>query len=93
VTIALVAPVAFVMGWRFPIGMVLLERRSPSFIPWAWGINDFASVAAAPLALLLSRSFGCRGVPFTAIGCYALAGVLAVRFERKWAELGTQALS
>jgi spermidine synthase len=82
VTLVLVAPVAFFMGWPFPIGLLLLERRSPSLIPWAWGINGFASVAAAPLAVLLSMSFGFRVVLVAAVGCYALTYVLALRFAR-----------
>jgi predicted membrane-bound spermidine synthase len=82
VTLVLVAPVAFFMGWPFPIGLLLLERRSSSLIPWAWGINGFASVAAAPLAVLLSMSFGFRVVLLAAVGCYALAYVLALRFAR-----------
>jgi spermidine synthase len=82
VTLVLVAPAAFFMGWPFPIGMLLLERRSPALIPWAWGINGFASVAAAPLAVLLSMSFGFRAVLVAAVGCYALAYVLALRFAR-----------
>jgi hypothetical protein len=81
------------MGWPVPIGMVPLERRSPSLIPWAWGINGVASVVAAPLAVLFSMSLGFRGVLFAAVGCYALAYALVVRFERKWAEVGTQVLS
>jgi spermidine synthase len=77
VTLVLLAPPAFFMGWPFPIGMVLLEGRSPSLVPWAWGMNGFASVAAAPLAVLLAMSFGFQAVVFGAVGCYLLAFVLA----------------
>jgi hypothetical protein len=83
VTLVLLAPPAFFMGWPFPIGMVLLERRSPSLIPWAWGMNGFASVAAAPLAVLLSMSFGFQAVLYGAVGCYLLALALALQFGRK----------
>ena len=83
VTLVLLAPPAFFMGWPFPIGMVLLERRSPSLIPWAWGMNGFASVAAAPLAVILSMSFGFQAVLFGAVGCYLLALALALQFGRK----------
>jgi spermidine synthase len=83
VTLVLLAPPAFFMGWPFPIGMALLERRSPSLVPWAWGMNGFASVAAAPLAVLLSMSFGFQAVLFGAVGCYLIALVLALSFTRK----------
>ena len=83
VILVLLAPIAFFMGWFFPAGMLLLERRSPSLIPWAWGINGFASVAAAPLAVLLSMSLGFQAVLFGAVGCYLLALVLAFKFAKK----------
>ncbi|HYA02978.1 MAG TPA: hypothetical protein VEI04_07670 [Syntrophobacteria bacterium] len=90
VTLVLLAPVAFFMGWPFPVGLLLLERRSPSLIPWAWGINGVASVAAAPLAVLLSMSFGFRLVLLGAVGCYGLAAVLAFRLGRKEGEAGSE---
>jgi hypothetical protein len=71
------------MGWPLPIGLLLLERRFPPLIPWAWGINGFASVAAAPLAVLLSMSFGFRLVLLGAVGCYSLAAVVALQLGRK----------
>jgi hypothetical protein len=83
VILILLAPIAFFMGWFFPAGMLLLERRSPSLIPWAWGINGFASVAAAPLAVLLSMSFGFQAVLFGAVGCYLLALALTLKFADK----------
>ena len=83
VTLVLLAPVAFFMGWFFPVGLLLLEQRSPSLIPWAWGINGFASVAAAPLAVILSMSFGFRVVLLGAVGCYGLAVMLALQLGRR----------
>ncbi|HVO83885.1 MAG TPA: hypothetical protein VMU60_05625 [Syntrophobacteria bacterium] len=83
VILVLLAPIAFFMGWFFPTGMLLLERRSPHLIPWAWGINGFASVAAAPLAVLLSMSFGFQAVLCGAVGCYLVAVALAWKFTRK----------
>jgi len=83
VILILLAPIAFFLGWFFPAGMLLLERRSPHLIPWAWGINGFASVAAAPLAVLLSMSFGFQAVLFGAVGCYLLALALAWKFAVK----------
>jgi len=72
-TMVLLAPLAFIMGCPFPAGMLLLEQGSPFFVPWAWGINGFASVAAAPLAILLALCLGFSGVLTLAVVCYVLA--------------------
>ena len=77
--LTLLAPLAFLMGWPFPAGMLLLEKWSPGLLPWAWGINGFASVAAAPLTVLLAMSLGFRLVLALAVMTYLLAVVLALR--------------
>ena len=81
-TLSLLAPLAFFMGWPFPAGMALLERSSPALLPWAWGINGFSSVAAAPLTVLLAMSSGFRLVLALAIVAYLLAVVSGVRVWR-----------
>ena len=43
-SIFLIAPLAFFMGMPFPIGLNRIANSVPDFIPWAWGINGFASV-------------------------------------------------
>ena len=75
----LLAPLAFLMGWPFPAGMLLLENWSRGLLPWAWGINGFASVAAAPLTVLLAMSLGFRLVLALAVMAYLLAVVLSLR--------------
>ncbi len=57
-TIGLIAPLAFLMGMPFPLGLAILAREAPEFIPWAWGINGCASVLAALLATLLAIHAG-----------------------------------
>lgn len=74
ITILLIMPVSFFLGWLFPAGIEILDRHSARLIPWAWGVNGFASVTAAPLAILLSMSFGFQQVLFTGLGCYLVAG-------------------
>lgn len=78
VTLLLLAPLTFLMGWPFPAGMSLLEHKDPDLLPWAWGLNGFASVAAAPLAVLMAMSLGFQMVLAFAAGCYVLALVLAL---------------
>jgi hypothetical protein len=81
-TLLLLGPLAFLMGWPFPAGMRLLREWSPDLLPWAWGINGFASVAAAPLTVLLAMSFGFKVVLALALSSYLLALVLAGKLWR-----------
>lgn len=45
-------------------------------LPWAWGINGFGSVLAAPLALLVAMSFGYHVVAALALALYFLAALV-----------------
>ena len=69
----LAAPLAFVMGMPFPLGMATLQQTSPNLIPWAWGINGCASVLSAVLAVLLAIEIGFNGVMFCAVMLYLVA--------------------
>ncbi|MCH9006138.1 MAG: hypothetical protein IH838_12735, partial [Proteobacteria bacterium] len=64
------APLAFCMGMPFPIGLSRVANNIPDFIPWAWGINGFASVISATLATLLAIEFGFTAVVLLALGLY-----------------------
>lgn len=70
-SVALVAPLAFVMGMPFPLGLRRLAAFDESAIPWAWGINGTASVLSSMLATLVAVHFG-----FSAL--VALAALLYV---------------
>lgn len=68
-------PVSFFFGWMFPSGIRILEEESDLLVPWAWGVDGFASVAAAPLAVILAMSFGFNAVILLGVLCYAGAGI------------------
>lgn len=75
VTILLLFPVSFFLGWMFPSGIAVLEQNSEELIPWALAVDSFASVSAAPLAIILSMSIGFSNVILLGTGCYILAGL------------------
>ncbi len=66
---------SFFMGWFFASGIESVHNRFPGAVPLAWGLNGFASVAAAPLASILSISWGFNTVFALAMGCYLLTGL------------------
>lgn len=73
-SIALVAPLAFLMGMPFPMGLKRLARTDASAIPWAWAINGSASVLSAMCATLIAVHFGFSAVVASAALLYAIAG-------------------
>ncbi len=75
-SLALIAPLAFFMGMPFPLALARVSTQAPAFIPWAWGVNGFASVVSATLATLLAIHFGFTLVVAFALALYAFAVVV-----------------
>jgi len=76
ISLILIAPLAFFMGMPFPIGLSRVAAGFPDFIPWAWGINGFASVVSASLATLLAVQLGFAAVIVLALILYGLAALV-----------------
>ena len=70
VSVGLIAPLAFFMGMPFPLGIEQLRRNQPDLIAWAWGINGYASVVGAILAICLAIALGFNAVILIAIAVY-----------------------
>jgi len=73
----IIAPLAFFMGMPFPIAIKQLGANFQPLVPWAWGINGFASVTGAVLGTLLAISMGFTALALIAIVCYLLAGIIS----------------
>ena len=73
----LVAPLGFVLGMPFPLGLRLAMQRSSALGSWAWGVNGFFTVIGTVLALMLGMMIGFRMVLLLACACY-LGGLLAI---------------
>lgn len=71
--LGLIAPLALCMGMPYARALRRVGDRDPALLPWAWGVNGFASVVAAILATLLAVHFGFSAVVLIAIGLYLLA--------------------
>ncbi len=79
VTAMTLAPAAFFMGWLFPNGLKILGRTSKNLIPLAWGVNGFASVAAAPLSVMLTMAYGFNAVLVISAVLYLAAAYAAAK--------------
>ncbi len=77
--LAICAPLAFFMGMPFPTALAELSKRNQALVPWAWGINGFASVTAAVLGTCLAISLGFTSLALIALSGYFLAGLISGR--------------
>lgn len=77
VALALVTPTGFMLGRAFPLGIRILEARSPVLIPWGWAINGFLSVLSSLLTIVAAMSLGFTWVLAIAAGVYVV-GFLAM---------------
>jgi hypothetical protein len=71
----LIAPLAFLMGMPFPLGLSRVARHSAALIPWAWGVNGCASVLSAIFATILAIHAGFIVVVLLAVVLYVLAAM------------------
>lgn len=73
------APLAFALGFPFPLALARLDRGAPTLVPWAWGINGFASVVAGPLTVALAMTWGYDVTGALAVGLYLGVAALLPR--------------
>ncbi len=71
-----ICPLAFFMGVPFPTGLRAVNSKESDLVPWAWGINGFASVTGAVLGSLLAISAGFSRITLAAIVLYLIAASL-----------------
>jgi len=70
ISLAVVMPLGFLMGFAFPTGMRLVEAVDREPTPWFWGINGATGVLASVLAVMVSMAYGIN-VTMTLSGlCY-----------------------
>lgn len=75
VAVLLIAPLAFLMGMPFPLGLSRVAAGDEALVPWAWGINACASVVAAVLATLVAIHAGFTVVILVALLLYFAAAL------------------
>jgi hypothetical protein len=81
VSIAILAPIGFLMGMPLPTGMRLLKVHRPDYIPWMWAINGAFSVLGAVLAIALGIMYGSSLAMVLGILVYLIA--LGISFASK----------
>jgi hypothetical protein len=70
ISLAVVIPLGFLLGFAFPTGMKLVEAVDEEPTPWFWGINGATGVLASVLAVMLSMSMGIQVTMLVSSMCY-----------------------
>src|SRR5919106_827838 len=81
VSIAILAPIGFLMGMPLPTGMRLLKVHRPDYIPWMWAVIGAFSVLGAVLAIALGIMYGSSLAMVLGILIYLIA--LGISFASK----------
>lgn len=82
VSILLTTPLGFFMGMPFPLGLNRANELDPVLIPWAWGVNGFASVISVMLATLIAIHWGFNVLIVTAVMLYIAAALCMPEINR-----------
>jgi len=77
VGMGVIAPLAFLMGMPFPIGIRLLAARGGRMIPWAWAANGCGSVLGS-VGAVLGAMLGGFGVTLMSAGAIYAVAVLGI---------------
>ena len=70
-----VVPLAFGLGFCFPIGLRLVGRRAPELTAWMWGVNGACGVMASIVAVMVSMWLGIQVNLWLAAALYLLLAV------------------
>ncbi|MDD5678985.1 MAG: hypothetical protein PHW60_13510 [Kiritimatiellae bacterium] len=70
ISLAVIMPVGFLMGFAFPTGMSLVAKVDAEPTPWFWGINGATGVLASVAAVMVSMAFGINVTMSMAGLCY-----------------------
>jgi spermidine synthase len=78
VAVVILAPLGFLMGMPFPLGMRWAGTHRPGVVPWLWGVNGVTSVLGSALAIALAIHIGLRTTMLAAAVLYGFAGLALV---------------
>jgi hypothetical protein len=80
-SVAVLAPMALLMGRILPSSVRLLSARRAEVIPWCWGMNGASSVLGSVLAMAVAMNFGFDAALGAGMAAYALSGVALWRLR------------
>jgi len=88
VSIALVAPCGFLLGFCFPVGMRWMTALSQEcHLPWMWALNGAAGTLGSFAGIMLSMDTSIQTCVYVGIACYVLAGAALPAPARRTSEI------
>lgn len=87
VSVAILAPIGFLMGMPLPTGMRLLKAHRPERIPWMWAVNGAFSVLGAVLAVALGILYGSSVAMALGISVYGVSLAISFAWKKKAIEV------
>jgi hypothetical protein len=82
-SLALVLPCGFLMGFCFPVGLRWMSAlQQESTLPWMWALNGAASTLGSFVAVVISMNTTITDCILCAAACYILAGIALPAGER-----------
>jgi len=76
VSLTVVAPCGFLMGFCFPVGLRWLTMlKQEDNLPWMWALNGAAATLGSFVAILISMEKNITTCSLTAAACYFVAAV------------------
>jgi spermidine synthase len=82
-SIALLAPLGYLMGMPFPLGIKLAGANAPRMVPWLWGINGTLSVLASALSVFLALNLGFTFAALVGQAAYVVAFLAVLLGSRR----------
>jgi hypothetical protein len=82
VSVAVIMPLGFLLGFAFPTGMRLVEAIDTQPTPWFWGINGATGVLASVLGVMFSMALGIDVTMLLSALCYLLLIPIAISLLR-----------
>ena len=79
----LISPLAFAMGFPFPLAVSALKKVEAEAVPWAWGLNGCGSLTGPVLGISLAIYGGVTVVLGAAAFCYAVAFATTLDRDRE----------
>ena len=89
----LTAPLGFLMGMPFPVGVRLFASQFTTLTPWFWGVSSAASVLGSLLAVVLPLNYGLTTSWWVGILGYLVSASLGYWFYRRTYTAPAQSLA
>ncbi len=72
ISLILIAPIGFILGMPFPIGLEFLSTENPESIAWAWAMNGYATVVGVATSAFIIMQTGFTILMWVSLGIYIL---------------------